>query len=256
MTDVYIQDLDGASGVNTRTAWVGFGRMGLDRAAFTADQLRDGKLPLSRRTIVVGCVASVKQALRQLEVVEPEPLDYPESLRSFLGREVRQTTMSEVRSRYAYDPQPAWFVKPVEHKRFNGHAVSSFRDLIQSASIGSKERVWVSDAVNFVTEYRYFVHHGECVGIGHYRGDPFVYPDPNVVRAMITAYADAPVAYGLDVGVLDTGQTILVEVNDSFALGAYGLAPILYARMIRDRWEQLTGVDVDNDVDNDIPLVL
>ena len=36
------------------------------------------------------------------------------------------------------------------------------------------------------------------------------------------------------------GKTLLVEVNDSYALGHYGLRTIPYARMIEARWEEMT----------------
>jgi hypothetical protein len=44
----------------------------------------------------------------------------------------------------------------------------------------------------------------------------------------------------LDWGVTDTGETRLVEANDAYALGYYGLQSVLYARMIDARWEELT----------------
>ena len=52
-------------------------------------------------------------------------------------------------------------------------------------------------------------------------------------------YLAPPAAYSLDFGVLATGETALIEVNDSIALGAYGLAHNKYARMIEARWKEL-----------------
>jgi hypothetical protein len=39
------------------------------------------------------------------------------------------------------------------------------------------------------------------------------------------------------------GRTLVVEANDGFALGAYGLMPVDYARLLAARWAELTGTD-------------
>ncbi len=42
---------------------------------------------------------------------------------------------------------------------------------------------------------------------------------------MVATYEEsgtAPAGYALDAGVLDSGETALVEVNDGYALGFYG----------------------------------
>ena len=54
--------------------------------------------------------------------------------------------------------------------------------------------------------------------------------------------AEVPVAYTLDVGVLDPGVTALVEVNDGFSAGCYGLRPDLYVKFLADRWCQMVDV--------------
>ena len=52
----------------------------------------------------------------------------------------------------------------------------------------------------------------------------------------------APAAYGLDFGVTADGRTLLVEANDGFALGCYGLDPVIYAEMLEARWCELAGL--------------
>jgi hypothetical protein len=37
---------------------------------------------------------------------------------------------------------------------------------------------------------------------------------------------------------------LLVEINDGFALGAYGTPPALYAQMLAARWKQMVGLPV------------
>jgi hypothetical protein len=55
------------------------------------------------------------------------------------------------------------------------------------------------------------------------------------------ASGEAVAGYGLDVGVLGTGQTAVVEVNDGFGLGSYGLEAAVYTDLILARWAELVG---------------
>ena len=40
-------------------------------------------------------------------------------------------------------------------------------------------------------------------------------------------------------GVLNDGSTVLVEVNDGFALGDYGLGTLLYVDLLKARWDSI-----------------
>jgi succinate-acetate transporter protein len=40
---------------------------------------------------------------------------------------------------------------------------------------------------------------------------------------------------------MDTDKTLLIEVNDGYALGSYGLFYIDYAKILAARWAELTG---------------
>ena len=53
--------------------------------------------------------------------------------------------------------------------------------------------------------------------------------------------SDMPISYSLDVGVDDQGDTLLVEVNDCYALGNYGLDATTYTNMLYDRWKEIVG---------------
>jgi len=70
-------------------------------------------------------------------------------------------------------------------------------------------------------------------------GDYRFYPDYRVIEAAMFAYKSAPVAYTLDFGVTEDKETRLIEANDAFSLGAYGLPSVVYARMVEARWDQM-----------------
>jgi hypothetical protein len=57
---------------------------------------------------------------------------------------------------------------------------------------------------------------------------------------MVHDYVMAPWAYCLDVGVLDTGETALVEMNDAFSIGMYEGMEACYPDLLTTRWQELT----------------
>ncbi|MBW3637067.1 MAG: ATP-grasp domain-containing protein, partial [Armatimonadetes bacterium] len=116
-----------------------------------------------------------------------------------------------------------------------------FRDLIETAGVEPTTLLSCSEAVEFVSEYRGFVHRGELVGCKHYAGDFRVAPDFAPIEAALEEWEARPVACSMDWGVTREGRTLLIEVNDAYSLGCYGLSPLLYAPMLADRWFQITG---------------
>lgn len=95
------------------------------------------------------------------------------------------------------------------------------------------------DVVNFVTEYRVFVSLGRIYGIEHYKGDFTKFIDVNIIKEMVDSYKNCPKAYTLDVGLTESGETLLVEVNDMWAIGSYGINGDYYALLCERRMKEI-----------------
>ena len=150
------------------------------------------------------------------------------------------STMGEIRVRHDQGGPPV-FVKPLrDPKAFAARVVSGFRDLIPAAHVPDEMPVLVSEPVEFVSEWRFFVLRGDVVGVGWYAGDPLMFPAPDVVRDAVRTWGPcAPAGYGIDFGVTSDGRTLLVEVNDGYSLGALGLRPVVYSQILEARWTEL-----------------
>jgi hypothetical protein len=106
--------------------------------------------------------------------------------------------------------------------------------------------VMTSEVIDILSEYRCFIKKGELIGIKHYQGDFTVFPNVNTIRKIIAAYTSAPAAYSLDVAITSITdfktyreKTILVEVQDMWSIGPYGLDPKLYVSLLKARWYEL-----------------
>lgn len=231
-------DGDFPCSVNGAVAIDGFNRLGMRIIPFYGFGDIETDVEPGPEALVHGYIGDVHKALLKIGVPIPPSLDYPEELTEFYGRKIWTGVLEEVRS------QRGVFVKPQEQKLFTGllwHGTPANR--LSIAVYDDDTPCFFSEILPFVSEYRCFVLERQVVGVHYYKGDWSVAPSRTVVEDAVTAYRSCPVAYTLDVGITKDGKTLVVEVNDSFAMGAYGLPSEPYARMIEARWEQMLGVD-------------
>jgi hypothetical protein len=219
----------------------GFTHIGYDVQYFTKEEMSN--LPLTPETIVVAGIGTTHAAFAQIGVRPPVYATIPACLYPYVGREIWRSTLSEVHQTNNFPV----FVKPYEDmKTFTGRVVNSSDELdaLTAARPGSPEvppdfPLLCQTPVKFLSEWRVFIAHEHVLGISQYQGDPFTFPNPNVMRLAIAAYTNAPAGYCADFGVLASGETVLVEVNDGYSLGNAGLLGSLYAELLRARWVEI-----------------
>ena len=102
--------------------------------------------------------------------------------------------------------------------------------------------------MEFVAEWRAFVRYGRVVDVRGYRGDWRYHYDSEVVERAVGAFSSAPAGYAMDFGLTSDGRTLIVEINDGFGLGCYGLDPVEYAKLLSARWCELVGIHDECDV--------
>jgi len=193
--------------------------------------------------VAVGSVSFVHHALRQLGRPLPEPAPYPPVLAPLLYRRVRKLKSLREARHLLLGGTPL-FIKPAASwKRFTGFVPASVDDpRFNGAS--DMAPVWVSEVVRFVSEWRAYVADDTLLDVrfAEHGGDRSALPDRAVIENAVQTLAGvAPAGYVIDFGVLDSGQTALVEVNDGFAFGAYdGVSAEVYWKVTVRRWRQLT----------------
>jgi hypothetical protein len=186
---------------------------------------------------VSGYIEDIHRALSKIGAKIPENKDYPEALLPFLGREVVETTLGEVRSRK--DPI---FVKPTVHKEFTGFVWGGCFDQasrMRVVTLSDETRVLTCAPLRMVSEYRAFVLDGEILDVRLYKGDWSKAPSRRTLEGALEALGPYHRAFCFDWAVLDTGETVLIEVNEGYSFGHYGLRADLYVKMLSARWEEM-----------------
>ncbi|MCU0438748.1 MAG: ATP-grasp domain-containing protein [Raineya sp.] len=234
---VYIQKVKEGhpATVNYYVAGEGFRAMGYEICDFYKGSELEGNVP---EDVVVGSIDDVKAVWRNLGIAIPEEINYPKELEPFLGRKIWKSTVNTI----ANDPEK-WnvFIKPAKaSKKFTGVLVKSTKDLIGCGDQLEDTEIWCSEPVNFLAEWRCFVRYGRIMDARMYKGNWRLHFDYKVIEEAVKAYTTAPKAYAIDFGLTDKGETLLVEVNDGYSLGTYGLFYLDYAKLLATRWAEIT----------------
>ena len=213
----------------------GFAECGVELGTFEWIDDIDEMCDLGSYVGVAGYIGDVHRALKRLSRPIPMNVDYPHWLRHTLGRNIRRGYLGDVRA--SMDPV---FIKPVAHKEFTGMVWEGrAEDRRKIVTQPDDVKVWISDLVEFRSEYRSYILNHVVIDVRHYKGDWSLAPNRSIVEdaaALLALKKEAPRAYCLDWGIDRQGRTLLVEMNEGYAMGHYGLNPVLYARMLSARW--------------------
>lgn len=201
------------------------------------DHIDDVPLDI-KNIILVGCIEDTQLYFKRNNVSIPEALNIPKELYLYCQRYVRIGTINDFVT--SNDLGIPVFVKPLRLKEFPAGVVTKqksintfFLDLDPTTPA-----LW-SSYLDIVSEYRGFVIDGKIVGLKHYQGDFTVFPKTLIIEQAIQAYKNAPAGYTIDFGVTANGKTVLIECNDGWSIGNYGLDAKPYCQLLMKRWQQI-----------------
>lgn len=209
---------------------------------YEKDMLRN-RIKVTKDDLVAGNITVMHNVFRQLGVEVPATHDYPAIIQPYLKRKVWSGDLQDILGPIYNGTTADIFIKPKSNlKKFTGFIVRGVDDLYQLGNISTHTEVWASEVVCWISEFRVFVVNGQIRGTCYYNGNPDVLLDESVVHNTVALYeasGEAPSAYGIDFGVMDTGETALIEVNDGYSLGCYDLDGKDYADIIETRWNEI-----------------
>jgi hypothetical protein len=233
---------------NMANAMYGFREMGADIVPYhLIDDIYD---EVQREDIVLDYIDQCNQIFNKFGVTPHIP-DYPDIFKSFLGRKVWRDTINSI-SRDESKWTAGYFVKPIRSKAFTGKIISSIADLVGCGNRSEDYEVLVSEPLKICAEWRCFITYDELIDVRPYgilldknRKSYRYHYDEKVLEAMMEVFkqwGERPAACSMDICVTEDGRTLLIELNDAYSLGCYGLYSVYYAKLISARWSQLLEV--------------
>jgi hypothetical protein len=198
----------------------------------------ENNIKLDKEFIPLGTVKFCSKYMAN-HGIHAAPVDYPYQLKKYLKRRVEIGCFSDARSDQ--------YIKPLHTKEFT----CGLKDKVDTDIDLSEKYIWISDPIKITQEYRCYVLNNRLEGDSRYDDleSEDILPNFTTVFDMIASYEDAaPASYTLDVALMEeTGETVLIEVNDMWATGLYPWGTMTgekYLECLQVRWFEM--IDIDN----------
>ncbi|EGR2227645.1 DUF4343 domain-containing protein [Vibrio parahaemolyticus] len=194
-------------------------------------------------SLFVGSVEGTRMALDALGKNLPLPNYYPEALTKFLGRHIEVGTIANVISRIASGERV--FAKPVDQwKSWTGQVFSESEGFSILSQLDKSTKVWLAEEIEFESEFRVYVTNGKVVSIDQYSGDVDREINTDSITEAIGLLKNDDYhtdTYAFDWGLTKSGDLLLVEMNDAFAMGKYfKISNKEYYEFLHARWQSMT----------------
>lgn len=209
------------------------------------------EVPRNSNNIIVACVETTKVHFERLGLKVPESMDFFSILfsKGYISRTFQRMNFHQ----FLKSGIGNVFVKPSKDtKAFVSGVIKSssestkrnvFSDYLNKYPYENPE-VIVFTLIDIISEYRVFYQKGKgIVGMKHYLGDFMVYPNNKYINDVINEVISQPLcpsAFTADFAVLKNGSTELIEFNDAWSCGSYGLDGEIYFKWLNARWQELT----------------
>jgi hypothetical protein len=133
------------------------------------------------------------------------------------------------------------FIKPIKIKHFTGFVHEGMQySCLNDIPLDTVMMVYEPFKSEIISEWRCYIHDNKIVDSRNYSGDMFVVPDVKYINNIINENKTTfPCAYTIDVGVLANDENVVVEYNDMWAIGNYGIENHRYLRMLTDRYFEI-----------------
>jgi hypothetical protein len=234
----YIEYKEGfPKNVDLAIAAIGFKELEVEVRTFTYEDLISGKFDkILHLHIFVGVVDTMNYIFNKLGKY-PKQITFPKERTHF-----KFGLLGEVIEKFQLYKKPV-FVKSVAIKGFDGVLIEKEMDLSFLKPHPKDTPVGYCDKIEMTSEFRIYIHNGQVVDFKNYSGDQKEYLNAGNwkdIEEQIKVNFDSgfPIAYSMDIA-LGPGLICIVEYNDFWALGNYGMEQQAYARCLKARYFEI-----------------
>ena len=157
------------------------------------------------------------------------------------NRECEIIDLSEARERALKGEK--LFIKPLQIKLFTGFVLDGMQyTCLNGLPDDTKVMAYEPFKYKIESEWRIYIKENKMIDARHYSGDFTIVPKFENLQSTIEYNQKSngfPYAYTIDVGVLQNGENVIIEYNDMWAIGNYGLPNDLYVQLLRRRYFEI-----------------
>lgn len=216
----------------------------LDFKLIDFNEIKNGNYDNFIKTnLFIGSVDFMREVFKRVDIKDVR-------LPKNSNRESEIITLSEAHNR-VYEGEKI-FIKPVEIKLFTGLVLDGYvYTCLNGLPPETKVMAYEVFKNKIISEWRVYVFNHRIEGSKNYSGDCIISPFYDYVQSIINdnKIEGFPCAYTIDVGILsphdmpnsrmNAFENVVIEFNDMWAIGNYGLDNITYLRMLKERYFEI-----------------
>ncbi len=208
----------------------------MDYRLVTFEEVQSGKFDLLiKNNLFVGSVEFMREVFNRIGKIDVR-------LPKNSNRDSKIITLAEAHEIVSKGEK--LFVKPLEIKLFTGLVLDGASySCLKGLPDDTKVLAYEPFRQNIVSEWRVYVHNHEAIDARHYSGNFSISPstyDYSLISTIIRLNKkDFPIAYTIDIGLFTSTNFEIIEYNDMWAIGQYGMPNDLYLRLLKDRYFQI-----------------
>lgn len=133
------------------------------------------------------------------------------------------------------------FIKSVDIKVLTGIVLDGCKySSVNSLDPNTKVMAYDVFESKIVSEWRMYINKNKIVDSHCYNDGFDILPDYSYAKEVIKENIDFPCAYTLDMGILENGRNVVIEFNDMWSIGNYGIPNDMYLKLLKDRYFEIT----------------
>lgn len=141
------------------------------------------------------------------------------------------------------------FIKPVETKLFTGfkycgnnmnkYDEHDLEQYLKYLKLEDNVELYISEVINIKAEWRCYINKGKLISVCQYDdSEEDLIPNSNFINKCLEKLGNRTLT--LDIGLLPSGEYVVIELNDAWAIGKYsGILDNDYFDFIVTRWEEI-----------------
>jgi hypothetical protein len=206
---------------------------GLDIRLTSFEEVQSGKFDnLIRSNVFIGSVEFMKEVFSRIGKTD---IRVPENS----NRQHLKMTLGEAK---ILSKSKSIFIKPFDIKLFTGFVLDQMvYSSISDVSDDTMVMVYDIFPSPIKSEWRCYIGRDRIVDIRNYSGDIFTTPDEGYLESVISSNKGGlfPTSYTIDIGILENGDNVVIEYNDMWAIGNYGIDNYEYFSLLKSRYFEI-----------------
>lgn len=196
------------------------------------EDLISGKFDnLIKRNLFIGSVEFMKEVFNRINI---NNVKVPRNS----NRQSEIITLEEAHKRISNGKKI--FIKPIDIKLFTGLILDGcVYSCLENLPKETKVLCYDIFNSNIESEWRLYIKNNEIIDSRNYSGDFKISPDYVYAESIIKENIDFPKAYTIDIGILKNSENVVIEFNDMWAIGNYGMDNYEYLKCLKLRYFEI-----------------